>query len=1238
MNSKTNFHGRRALALFLAVVMIFSLFVPTAFASQEDNYHDPADKWLSAVNRTNELDVNSVVTHETNYCAECKMHTSFQVWRTPEYTRDGQTAQTRNVKYSDGTMTDGESVGTILDGTPGVDATYTGYHWTKAVCETCGTLNSNMGTGDYSYGRNVYWLYDCAAEFMETLDETVTYEYADSTYHSKTTTGGTYCCFCFGTHKQTQTVLEPHNLTTEILTQPANGRFVLVEGCTQCDTASFEYVTAKSVIADYYGEVDGQAHTISVTDLSETGVSTQIRFGTSADHCTLMTAPNYTEKGQYAVYYEVTYTYQNTTMTENGVANVWLYEEAPAVEIICGCGDADCGCVSGFCDGSCNSDSDCSGSGNADCGENHNFVLLDTVNATCLSLGYDRYFCTNCGATEQKNYVNALNHSWQSVVVREATCETDGKVLNICERCGTVEVSAAPKGEHCYTTDTMEATCTNPGYTVKECSVCGDRIITNITSALAHNYKSTTIAATCEAGGRTIHRCDGCGSSFVTDYTSALGHNWDKGSIIAAPSCAGEGVKEYRCVRCDSSKLETISATGHTPGDAATCTDPQICTICGAIVTAALKHDYKATVTDPTCTEMGFTTYGCANCGNIYKSDYVLPLGHDHVGVVTEPTCLEAGYTTYTCSRCDESYVSDYVDALGHAWGKGKQVTNATCDGEGMMEYRCVRCDYHRLETLSAEGHTPGDAPTCSTPQLCTLCGGVLALELGHSYEAEIIAPTCTEMGYTIFTCTRCGDSYKGDYTNVTGHTPGDWIIDQKPTTENEGSKHKECVNCGETLETETLDKLYMLATTDTNGEAVVGGYLVIVTDTDTKNPVANATVALNENGTISVELPNNRLLDYADQTTVTVLLVDDKKPVEGMDIAVTDRNGNYCRESTDNAGQITVPDGSGVTNEVGKATIGYEDEDGNRITLTVKVEDYETGRPIPDAQVSFGKTGNITVVLPDGTDMDENTRILITVTDNKTNPQPDQTIIVKGDMGQKEQGQTDENGQLIVPGLSVVSEKHSAYVVGYPDGTFGPERSMTRSEAAAIFARILADKNGDVLTTVASTGYSDIPVNAWYSGYVKYLSGYGIVYGRSKGVFAPDAAITRAEFTAMAVRFFEAYGDGDEKIMEQYAEFGDISNGYWAAEYIREAAIYGWVKGYGDGTFRAESEITRAEVVTLMNRLLDREADAAYIATNLRTITTFPDVAQTHWAYYAILEAANSHTATMTPDESWSK
>ena len=1063
MNRKIRF--RRPMALFLSLALCVGL-VPSAFAAQQNSYHDPADHWQEANNRTNELDANATVTHETFTCGECGQATSFLAFRTPEYTRDGQTAMTRNVRYSDGTMIGGEGKGSILDGVPGKDAYYTGYHWTKAVCETCGGINTNMGKTDYCYQNNVYWLYDCASNFFEELPETKTIEQSDSSYHRVTITSGEYCGFCYGTYKETSSTLEKHHMESSIRPELAHDRFVEMSTCADCGYAETAYTAAKSVVADYFGVVDGQPHTVTVSDLSEAGVTTAIRYGHTAGACTLTSAPNYTEAGDYAVYYEITYTFQNTDMVEDGVAYVHLRDESTE--------ETD---------------------GDGSCGEDHNWTLLDSVDPTCLTLGYDRYLCVDCGKIEKRDHETALGHAFQSVVIRDATCEAPGKVLEICERCGTVQESTTPKGEHEFSTTVVPATCTSPGYTLRECAVCGERHITDITAALPHNYVAKTTPSTCEGGGKTIHICEGCGSSFVTDYTDPLGHSWDEGT----------------------------------------------------------------------------------------------------------------------------------------------EVTGSTCTGEGLIEYRCVRCGYHRLEGDAAAGHVPGEAATCTTPQLCTKCGAVIVNALGHDYQEEVTAPTCTEMGYTTNTCSRCGDTYKGDYTDAAGHKPGDWIIDQEPTTDSEGSKHKECEVCGETLETEEIEKIYNQATTDTHGEAIVGGYLVTVSDTDTKNPVAGATVTLKEDESLSIRLPSGRLLDYADQTTITVLLTKDKSAVANVFIAVTDRQDNYCEDRTDANGQITVPDTTGKTNEDGNATVGWEDEDGDRWTLTVKVEDHETGRPIEDAGVSIGKTGTITVTLPDGTDMDEDNRITVTVTDQEREPQEDLTVTVKGDLGQKETGETDEDGKLTVPAV-VESEYHGAYVVGYTDGTFGPDRDMTRSEAATIFARLLAQRNGERITAPTKTTFPDVPTNAWYAGYVSYLARYGIAVGYTDGLFHGEEPITRAEFTAMAVRFFDAYGDGDPAIMENYGGFWDVSPGHWAAGYIEDAARYGWVVGYGNGTFQADDEITRAEVVTIVNRLLGREADQEYIADNPRGLILFPDVSKDYWAYYDILEAANGHTASMEDAETWLK
>ena len=1339
----------RAAAMLLAVLMILSLFSGTALAAQEDPYHDPAKHWLDAANRTNELDANAVVTHETFFCAECNGYTSFLVWRTPEYTRDGQTAKLRNIQYSDGTLLGGVGTGAILDGTPGVDSTYTGYHWTKASCEICGTMNSNISINDYSHGKNVYWLYDCDLTFMEDLEETVAYTPADDTYHLKTVDGGSYCSFCYGTRHAHSSVLELHEPETEILPQPGHQRFAVITRCTKCGYIRHEYIGASAVVSDYIGTVDGQPHSLTVSDLSERGVSTQIRYGLTAECCDQSAAPAFTEAGRYAVYYEITYTYEGVSMSENGVSYVWLRDETQNTR-------AD-GCEDG----------------------NHRFAMIASEVPTCLAGGYDRYVCLDCGEAEKRNETAALGHLWQSIVIREADCTHDGRILRICSRCGLAEIESIPGREHSFTSHAVEPTCTAPGYTVSECAVCGERRITDITPALSHHYEIAEIPGTCTESGMNVCICSRCGDSFPAGTTPAKGHVWDGGKVIASATCTGESVIQHTCTVCSAGHLEAGSAKGHIPGAAATCTEPQICEECGAVLEKAAGHDFTMTVTEPTCMKMGFTTYVCKHCGLTYKSDYIEALGHAYDAAVTEPTCLKDGYTTYTCERCGDSYTADAVHALGHELNEGRIITAATCTGEGVIEYDCIRCPYHEIHAIPAKGHTPGAAATCTepqiceecgvilnpatghdyeavvtepactelgyttctcrycgqstktdyvlptghkytanvtepacekagyttytceycgdsyvtdrteplghefgegipvtdpgctcegvmayvcircpyhefhavsaaghvpgaaatctAPQLCEHCGAVLVNAPGHDYKAVVTEPTCTKMGYTTYTCTRCGENYKSDYTDALGHRESGWIMDAEPTTSAEGRRHKECERCGEVLASETLEKLYNTATTNTHGEAIVGGYLVIVTDTDTHAPVSNAAVTLNADPAISVRLPDGRILDYADQTTVTVLLVKDGAPVQDMTVSVTDRNDNFCAEKTDGRGRITVPGTSGMTNADGKATVGFTDADGNSFTITVKVSDFETGRPIRNAFVRVGTTGNITARLPDGVDMDRNDRIVVTVTDSRRNPKSGVTVIVKGNLGQTETGKTDEDGVLTVPEIAA-SENHCVYIYGYPDGTFGPERSMTRSEATAIFARLLAARSGATILPVEYTRFADVGGKSWYSGYVRYLSSCGVVFGCSDGLFRPDEAITRSEFVVMAVRFFEVYGDGNAEIMEEYARFNDVSSGYWAAAYIADAAMRGWIKGYGDGSFRGDSEITRAEVVTIVNRLLGRSADADFITENLRSMNTFTDLSRRHWAYYDVMEAANPHTAFFKDGEIWSR
>lgn len=155
---------------------------------------------------------------------------------------------------------------------------------------------------EYCFDKNIYWLNDCDANFIQQLEEETSYEYVDHEYHKVTNKGGSYCAFCYGTNHTVNSRLERHNMEQEVLPQLSNQRFAIVEHCRDCDYVKYDYVAAKIVVASYYGVVDGQPYTITVSDLSEAGVRVSVRYGYTANSCNLTSAPNFSEEGQYTTY------------------------------------------------------------------------------------------------------------------------------------------------------------------------------------------------------------------------------------------------------------------------------------------------------------------------------------------------------------------------------------------------------------------------------------------------------------------------------------------------------------------------------------------------------------------------------------------------------------------------------------------------------------------------------------------------------------------------------------------------------------------------------------------------------------------------------------------------------------------------------------------------------------------------------------------------------------------------
>ena len=260
----------------------------------------------------------------------------------------------------------------------------------------------------------------------------------------------------------------------------------------------------------------------------------------------------------------------------------------------------------------------------------------------------------------------------------------------------------------------------------------------SLLNATIHFCETKEKEPTCITSGYIKFTCSSCGKTF-TKYLETKEHKAGEWQITKEPDCTKVGTKKQKCINCNTIiKTEEIPATG---------------------------HNYTLTVTSPTCTENGYTTYICS-CGYSCVNDYVESIGHSYDnGVVTlEPTCIDTGIKVFTCAVCDDTYNED-VEAVGHDIITDEAVS-PDCTNTGLTAgEHCSRCDY-KVEQTVIEA-------------------------LGHKYDTVITVPTCTDRGYTKYTCSVCGDTYTSDFVDALGHTDGETVEENyvAPTCTETGSK-----------------------------------------------------------------------------------------------------------------------------------------------------------------------------------------------------------------------------------------------------------------------------------------------------------------------------------------------------------------------------------------------------------------------------------------------------------------
>lgn len=398
----------------------------------------------------------------------------------------------------------------------------------------------------------------------------------------------------------------------------------------------------------------------------------------------------------------------------------------------------------------------------------HDEVTDEGTPATCLQTGRSAgSHCSRCGITlEEQTLIPALGHDFRYSVVSEPTCVEEGSSLGTCSRCAETEEKHIPALGHEEVTD--EGT-----------------------------------PATCLQTGRSAgSHCEQCGITLEEQtIIPALGHDFGEYRETRAPTCTEPGEERAECSRCEAIETRTVAATGHSTGPDATCTEDQVCTVCGAVLNAALGHalkEYEAQA--PTCIEEGWEAYSvCIRCGyttytelpalghkagsaatcikpqvcTVCGAELAPALGHEiEVLEAVAATCTETGLSEGArCSRCGEVLAEqEKTPALGHLLLMTED-SRESCTDDGILTRRCERCDYIETKEVSGGTHSwkPGAVlkePTCSEAGVrelvCVFCGKTQESEIARmAHElvtSEAVEPTCMAEGMSAgVMCSVCG-------------------------------------------------------------------------------------------------------------------------------------------------------------------------------------------------------------------------------------------------------------------------------------------------------------------------------------------------------------------------------------------------------------------------------------------------------------------------------------------------